>query len=168
MNFDYSDDQKALKDQARRVLSDKSGPAAVRRILEGSSGFDRSLWQELARLGWLGAAIPECYGGQGLGYVTLCAIAEELGRALAPVPVSSAIYLAAEALLLAGTEVQKKKYLPQIASGECIATLALVENVGPLCRAGISATVGSGRLTGTKLVPDGPGRPNCDRRCARR
>ena len=109
MNLDFSDEQKQLRDQVRRFLSEKCPPEAVRAILEGDERYDKSLYAGLAEMGLLGAAIPEEYGGVGLGHLELCVVAEELGRVLAPVPVSSSIYLAAEFLLLAGSENQKSE-----------------------------------------------------------
>ncbi|MGH6966449.1 MAG: acyl-CoA dehydrogenase family protein, partial [Phenylobacterium sp.] len=120
MNLDFSDDQKGLQDQIRRFLSERSPPSANRAILEGPEPFDRALYKGLAEMGVLGAAIPEEYGGVGLSHLELCLAAEELGRALAPVPVSSSIYLAAEFLLQAGSEVQKQAWLPKLASGEAV------------------------------------------------
>jgi nitroreductase len=73
-------------------------------------------------MGFLGVAIPEEFGGAGAGHLELCVIAEEIGRALAPVPFSSTVYLAAEALMLAGSDAQKQKWLPKIAAGEAIGT----------------------------------------------
>lgn len=130
MDFEFSAEQQQLKEQARRYLADKCPTTAVRAILEGSEPFDRALWQGLGEMGFLGAAIPEEYGGLGLGYLELCVIAEELGRALAPVPVSSSIFLVAEILKAAGSEEQKQRWLPKLASGEVIGTLASVEATG--------------------------------------
>ncbi|KMS52045.1 acyl-CoA dehydrogenase [Novosphingobium barchaimii LL02] len=157
MNFDYTDDQKALKDEARKFLSAFSGLAVVRGVLEdGQAGHDRALWARIGEQGWCGAAIPEIYGGLGLGYVELCALAEELGRAVAPVPFASSVYLFAEALLLAGSEDQKAELLPLIASGELIGTVAGTEVPGVLCDATLNAQVVQGRLTGIKVpVTDG-------------
>ena len=119
MNFDYTDDQKALKEEARRFLSAASPLSVARHVLENpGDGYDSGLWARIVEQGWCGAAIPEEYGGLGLGYVELCALAEELGRAVAPIPFASSIYTFAEALLLAGSEDQKSALLPQIASGE--------------------------------------------------
>jgi len=112
MNFDFSDDQKMLRDQARKFLSEKCTRLTVRKVFESDAGLDRGLWKQIAEMGWHGTAIPEEFGGLGLGYLELCVIAEELGRALAPVPFSSTVYLFAEAILAAGSEEQKKKYLP--------------------------------------------------------
>ncbi len=156
MNFDFSDDQKQLRDQARRFLAEKCTTKAVRQVLEGKDTYDRALWKGLAELGFLGVAIPEEFGGSGAGHLELAVIAEELGRVVAPVPVASSIYLAAEAIMLAGTDAQKRKYLPGLASGETIGTLALFEGKGKLSPAAIKASVANGAITGTKTpVPDG-------------
>ena len=127
MNFDFSDEQKQLRDEARKFLAEKCSPKAVRVVLDGKEPYDRELWKGLADMGFLGVAIPEQFGGAGAGHLELCVIAEEMGRALAPVPFSSTVYLAAEAILLAGSEAQKQKWLPLIASGAAIGTLALFE-----------------------------------------
>jgi acyl-CoA dehydrogenase len=156
VNFDFSDDQKQLRDQARRFLADRCSPAAVRAVLEGEQSYDAELWKGLAEMGFLGAAIPEAYGGVGLGHLELCVIAEELGRALVPVPMASSIYQAAEALMLAGSEDQKQAWLPKLASGEAIGTLALAEGVGRATEKSIKATVSGGKLNGVKSpVADG-------------
>src|SRR5881396_3893806 len=130
MNFDFSDEQKQMRDEARRFLAEKCPPKAVRTVLDGKADYDRELWKGLAEMGFLGIAIPEKFGGAGAGHLELCVIAEEMGRALAPVPFSSTVYLAAEALLLAGSDAQKQKWLPAIASGGAIGTLALFEGKG--------------------------------------
>ncbi|UZE48651.1 acyl-CoA dehydrogenase family protein [Rhodopseudomonas sp. P2A-2r] len=156
MNFDFSDDQKQLRDQARRFLAEKCPPKAVREVLDGKATYDKALWKGLAEMGFLGVAIPEEFGGTGAGHLELCVIAEEMGRALAPVPFSSTVYLAAEALLLAGSDAQKKKWLPLIASGEAIGTLALFEGSGNPSPDKIQLVAANGMLSGTKKpVPDG-------------
>src|SRR5260370_16156645 len=104
MNFDFSDDQKQLRDQARKFLAEKCPPKAVRVVLDGKEPHDRQLWKGLAEMGFLGVAIPEAFGGAGAGHLELCVIAGEIGRALAPVPFSSTVYLAAEGLPLAGND----------------------------------------------------------------
>src|SRR5579864_5347176 len=156
MNFDFSDDQKQLRDQARKFLAEKCAPKAVRVVLDGKEPYDRSLWKGLAEMGFLGVAIPEEYGGAGAGQLELCVIAEEMGRAVAPVPFSSTVYLAAEALLLAGSEAQKQTWLPKIASGEAIGTLALFEGKGNPSPQAIKLDAAGGMLNGVKKpVPDG-------------
>lgn len=157
MNFDYTDEQKALKDQARRFLSDVAPLGVTRRVLESPDiGFDKALWQRIAAQGWCGAAIPETYGGYEFGYVELCALAEELGRALAPVPFASSVYQFAEALLHAGSEAQKLELLPLVASGDLVGTVAFSEGPGVLVARRISTRYENGTLTGSKMpVTDG-------------
>ena len=156
MNLDFSDEQKQLRDQVRRFLNEQCTPTAVRAILEGKERYDGKLYSGLAELGVLGAAIPEEYGGVGLGHLELCVVAEELGRVLAPVPVASSIYLAAEFLMLAGTESQKTQWLPKLASGEAIGTFALSEGQGRGTRDALTARVKNGKLSGMKVpVADG-------------
>src|SRR4051812_45066498 len=104
MNFDFSDEQKQLRDEARKFLAETCPPKAVRTVLDGTEVYDKSLWKGLADMGFLGVAIPEEFGGAGAGHLELCVVAEEMGRALAPVPFSSTVYLAAEAILLAGSD----------------------------------------------------------------
>src|SRR3981081_1442283 len=130
MNFDFSDDQKQMRDAARKFLSEKCPSKAVRAVLDGKAPYDKDLWKGLAEMGFLGVAIPERFGGASAGHLELCVIAEEMGRALAPVPFSSTVYLAVEALLLAVSDAQKQKWLPKIASGDAIGTLALFEGKG--------------------------------------
>ena len=99
MNFEFSEEQNLLREQANGFLKDNCPPTAVRKILEGKASYDEGLWKKIAEMGWTATTIPEQYGGLGLGYLELCVIAEELGRAVAPVPFSSSVYLATEALL---------------------------------------------------------------------
>ena len=156
MNFDFSDEQKQLRDQARRFLSEKCPPKAVRAVLDGQASYDRELWKGLAEMGFLGVAIPEEFGGAGAGHLELCVIAEEIGRSLAPVPFSSTVYLAAEAIQLAGSDAQKRKWLPAIASGNAIGTLALFEGRGNPQPQAIKLSASNGALDGVKKpVPDG-------------
>jgi len=156
MNFEFSDDQKALGEQARRYLADKCPTSAVRAILEGPEPYDKALWKGLAEMGFLGVVIPEAYGGLGLSYLELCLIAEELGRAIAPVPFSSSVFLATEFLLAAGSEAQKSAWLPKLAAGEAIGTFAFAERTGAVTPKTIQLAAADGRLTGTKTaVPDG-------------
>lgn len=150
MNFEFSDEQEMLRSQARRFLAEHSSPRAVRAVLEGGPAYDGELWRGMAELGWLGAAIPEEYGGVGLGYLELCVIAEEIGRAVAPVPFDSSVCLASEAILIAGSEEQKRDLLPKLAGAERIACFALAEGSGPTTASRIEAKVTGGRLQGLK------------------
>jgi acyl-CoA dehydrogenase len=156
MNFDFPDELKQLRDEARRFLTERCPTSVPRRILEGPEPYDRSLWQAMAEMGWTGAAIPEAFGGAGLGHLGVCVLAEELGHAVAPVPFASSVYLATEAILLFGSDAQKQTWLPKLAAGEAIGTLAMAERPGPVKAAALSANIAGGKLSGTKLaVPDG-------------
>ncbi|HET6182694.1 MAG TPA: acyl-CoA dehydrogenase family protein [Acetobacteraceae bacterium] len=156
MNFDFSDDSKMLREQARRFLAEKCTSKAVRTVLEGEAPYLRPLWCEMAEMGWLGAAIPEDYEGGGLGHEALCVLAEELGRANAPVPFVASIALGAEAILAAGSAAQKRAHLPGIARGETIATAALGAGPGEPRAARVQATLREGRISGEAWpVPDG-------------
>ncbi len=156
VNFDFSPDQRSLRDQARKFLAEQASSARVRRILEGAAPYDAELWRGMGEMGWIGTAIPEAHGGAGFGYLELCVIAEELGRSLAPTPFSSTIYLAAEALLLAGSEAQKKRWLPRIAQGNAIGCFALAEGAHAATAANLTTRADGGLVTGTKLpVMDG-------------
>ena len=157
MNFDFSDDQKFLKNEARKFLDANCGTAKVRKVLDDEKvAYDAGLWTAVAGQGWLGAAIPEEYGGLGLGHLELCAIAEELGRVVAPIPFASTVYFLAEAVMLAGSDAQKAALLPKIAAGEVIGCVATSEGPGVLNAAGLQASVAGGKLTAVKLpVTDG-------------
>ena len=156
MNFEFSEEQNLLREQAAGFLQDQCPPSAVRAILEGDASFDTDLFRGIAEMGWTAAAIPEKNGGLGLSYLELCVIAEELGRVVAPVPFSSSVYLATEALLLAGNDAQREAWLPKLASGAAIGTFALAEGTGQPSPNRLEASYENGRLNGTKMpVADG-------------
>ena len=156
MNFDFSPDQKSLRDQARKFLADNASSTRVRRVLDTDTPYDAELWKGMAEMGWMGTAIPEAHGGAGFGYLELCVLAEELGRSLAPTPFASTIYLAAEALLLAGSDAQKKQWLPRIAQGDAIGCLALAEGPAAPAPDALTTRLANGAVTGTKApVLDG-------------
>lgn len=156
MNFDFSDDQKLLRDQTARFLGERCGMDQVRAVLEGRAPYAESVWAGLAEMGLIGTAIPEQYGGTGAGYLELCLVAQELGAALAPTPFGSTVYLVAEALLRAGSEAQRAALLPDIATGARIGALAVVERRTALTPQSIETTFANGVLNGRKLaVPDG-------------
>jgi alkylation response protein AidB-like acyl-CoA dehydrogenase len=156
MNFEFSEEQDLLREQARSFLRDRCDSKAVRTILEGDAPFDEALWKGIVELGWTATTIPEAYGGIGLGHLELCVIAEELGRVLAPTPFSSSVYLATEALLAFGSEAQKQAYLPKLAAGEIIGTVAVAEGTKAPTQRNLATQASGGALSGTKLpVPDG-------------
>lgn len=113
MRFAFSEEQQALKREARRFLEKRA-----------SHSQTTDSWASIAELGWPGLAIPERYGGAGLGWVELCAVLEETGRVLLPLPLFSNA-VAADALLAAGSEGQRRDHLPQLAEGRKLATLVL-------------------------------------------
>jgi alkylation response protein AidB-like acyl-CoA dehydrogenase len=157
MNFDFNDDQKFLKSEARKFLEGECAPAKVRAVLDDAGkAYDAALWKAVAEQGWLGAAIPEEHGGLGLGHLELCVIAEELGRVAAPIPFGSTVYMLAEAVMLAGSDAQKAAILPKIAAGEVIGALATSEGPGVVSPASLKASVSGGKLSGVKIpVTDG-------------
>ncbi len=156
MNFEFSEESDLLRDQARSFLQERCGSKVVRHVLEGGAPYAKDVWQAIAEMGWLGAAIPEEHGGAGLGYEGLCVLAEELGRAVAPVPFASSVYLATEAILAAGTETQKRAMLPALADGSTIGTFALAEGPGRPAPEAVKLRAAGGGLTGEKWpVPDG-------------
>ncbi len=149
MNFDFSDELNHVRSEARTFLKQHAAGSA-RRALEGGTGIDRTLWAEIGKLGWIGAAIPEAYGGSALGEEGLCVLAEEIGHSLAATPFASSAYLAAQALIRFGSEAQRARYLPRLADGSAIGCFALAEGIGAPRADSISATLRDGRLHGTK------------------
>ncbi|HXQ22279.1 MAG TPA: acyl-CoA dehydrogenase family protein [Candidatus Acidoferrales bacterium] len=156
MNFDFSDDQKLLRKTARTFLAQHAPLSLCRAVLESDASCSDSLWKSVGELGWLGTVIPEAYGGSGFGHLELAVTAEEIGRALAPIPFCSSVYLATEAILLTGSLQQKQAYLPKLAAGEWVGTFAHDERPGASGTKGIATTFTRGKLTGTKVpVADG-------------
>jgi alkylation response protein AidB-like acyl-CoA dehydrogenase len=157
MNLEFSEDQKFVQKTARDYLAEHAGLDVCRKVLESPQvSYDAELWKGVAEMGWLGAAVPEALGGAGLGYLELVLIAEEVGRALAPIPFSSSVYLATEAISLAGSDAQKQRHLPRLASGDLIGTLALAEGPGDLEPSQVETRFENGRLRGRKVpVVDG-------------
>jgi len=159
VDFDFSQEQRQLKDEARRFLGARCSLSLVRATLgqeDAERHASRALYKEIAELGWCGTAIPEASGGLGLGYVELCAIAEELGRALAPVPFSSSIYFFAEGVMAAGSAEQRARLLPRLARGEIVGCLAAAEGSGAHQHRGVRCQAKAGRLNGIKIpVIDG-------------
>ncbi len=128
MTFTLSEEQQLLKDSARDFFREQAPVSRLRKQRDAKqNGRDPELWREIAALGWAGIIVPEEHGGSGLGYVALGAVLEEGGRTLAASPLHSSALAAASALILAGTDAQKQEWLPKIAAGEIIATLAIDE-----------------------------------------
>ena len=157
MNFDFSDDQKFLREEARKFLSAQCTTAHVREVLDDNAiSHHAGIWSQIVEMGWLGTAIAEEHGGLGLGMLELCVIAEELGRALAPVPFASTAYFFAEAIKLAGSEAQKADILPMIAKGSAIGCIAASERPGAVDAGKLTTEFNEGMLSGAKIpVTDG-------------
>ncbi len=156
MNFEFSSDQMLLRDQARKFLEGQESIKKAREVLEGDHSYDETLWKSVIEMGWTATTIPEEFDGLGLGYLELCVIAEELGRSLAPTPFSSSIYLATEAILNHGTKEQKQNYLPKLAAGEIVGTLAHTETTTAPTQENLACELKKDLLNGSKIVvPDG-------------
>lgn len=125
-----NEEQVMLKDAAAGFLAGRATVAHLRKLRDSDdeTGFDPAVWREMADMGWAGIAIPEAYGGLGYGYTGLGLVLEQAGRNLSASPLESSVLVAATALAELGSEAQKAHWLPAIASGEKILTLALQEN----------------------------------------
>lgn len=150
MNFDFTDDHQVLRETVRKFLQNESPLTQAREVLEQKKSHSEHVWNGLQELAVTTIMLPESCGGHGFGALDLCVVAEEIGRQLTPVPLSSTLYLAAQALLLGSDEIQQQQWLGRIAQG-CIATMA-----APLDGKTIDLpTFESGTLTGkSALVPD--------------
>src|SRR5271165_6435115 len=126
MDFGFSDDQREIQRTARDLLAERARPERVREHAEASR-TDEGLWRELCELGWTGIALPEEFGGQGLGRIELSILCEELGRSLAPVPFLPSV-LAGAVIEQAGSPAQRERWLPGLASGETIGALSLASD----------------------------------------
>ncbi len=135
----FSDEQAQLLEIATQFSRDKFPLSAARARIAAAEDFSREIWNEMAGLGWLGVAIPEAYGGSGLGLAEVVTIVEPLGRQVAGTPLISTT-LVAQALLMAGSEAQKKTWLPKLAEG-AIGALALCEPAGDWSLTNLTATL---------------------------
>jgi alkylation response protein AidB-like acyl-CoA dehydrogenase len=126
MNFAFSDDQQLLRNAARAFLDERCTPAVVRALWDDPRGESDALWKEMARLGWLGLALPESAGGSGLGLVETAILLEEMGRAAWPGPYLPTV-LAGHALARAGSAAQQARWLPAIATGDARASVAFLD-----------------------------------------
>ncbi|HKY90869.1 MAG TPA: acyl-CoA dehydrogenase family protein [Nevskiaceae bacterium] len=144
MNFEFSSEQAALREQAARLFG--KGAMQARALLDSDAAFDASVWAQACEIGLVSAAIPEDAGGLGLGRLELCVIAEEVGRSLVPIPYLSSVLYATEALKIAGGA---QEWLAKLAGGATIATVAFAEGAGSW-DATPKARVVNGRLSGVK------------------
>jgi alkylation response protein AidB-like acyl-CoA dehydrogenase len=161
MQLTESPEQRELRASVRRFLGDKSPLAAVRALMTTPSGYDAAVWKQAgAQLGLPGIAIPEDYGGAGFTFVEQAIVLEELGRSLYCGPYFASAVLAANALLCSADDTAKERYLPAVAAGELVATLAFAEDDGHWDGTGAALTAtetaGEWRLSGYRaLVLDG-------------
>lgn len=155
MALHLNEEQTILQQELRQLLADVSSSDTLRQSIENSQPLDRDVWKALADLGVLGTAIEEKFGGVGLGALELGIVAQEVGRAVAPVPFFASVCQAAQAIALAGSAEQKMRWLPLIATGEAIGTFAWSEGSEPLDASFVSTALVAGMLTGRKTpVPD--------------
>ncbi|HXJ83644.1 MAG TPA: acyl-CoA dehydrogenase family protein [Candidatus Methylomirabilis sp.] len=159
MNFGFNEEQELLRSTARKFFENECPSTVVRTLMESAPAMTPELWAKLAEQGWLGLVYPEAYDGMGLGLVDLVVLMEEMGRAVVPGPYFSTVLLGGLAILEAGSEAQKKEWLPKVAAGGKRVTLAWMEPSAALGAQGVTlpATEKSGAytLSGTKLfVPD--------------
>ena len=159
MNFALSEEQQMLQQMVRDFVSRESSLKRIRALREDPVGFSRKVWGQMAELGLLGITLPEADGGGGMGMVEMVVVMEELGRGLMPEPMLSTVLLAAHAIRYGGTAAQRKAWLPRVAEGQALMTLAYQEPQGrfdPFDVATQASKEGQGwRLQGQKIfVPD--------------
>jgi alkylation response protein AidB-like acyl-CoA dehydrogenase len=155
MDVTLSEQQELLQQSARDFLLDECPITLVRAMEKDEKGYPPALWRQMAELGWLGLIFPEQYEGVEAPFSDLAVLVEEFGRFLVPSPYIPTVVLTGITLLKGGTDAQKKMYLPQIARGELLGTLAMTEESARFDPAGIQMPVqakdGSYILNGTKL-----------------
>ena len=159
MDLGLNETQELLKNAAREFLENECPESHVREMEDDEKGYSPVLWQKMAEQGWQGLLIPEAHGGAGFEFLDLCVLMEEFGRALVPGPFMSTVLGGAVPLMEAGSDAQQAEFLPKIASGDLIFSLAVTEPSARFDEAGIetAASVSGGEVTfnGTKLfVPD--------------
>jgi len=155
MNFGFNEEQELLRSTARKFFDNECASETVRKLMDGPEGMTPDLWKKIVEQGWTGLIFADEHGGMGLGFVDLVVLMEEMGRAVVPGPFFSTVLLGGLAIREAGTDAQKKAWLPKISSGEARATLAWMEPSAELGARGITLTAtakGPGfTLDGTKL-----------------
>jgi alkylation response protein AidB-like acyl-CoA dehydrogenase len=138
MDFDFSKEQVILKESARRFLEKECPKQLVRALTDDEHGYSPDLWDKMADLGWLGVTYPNAYGGTDGNFIDLVLLQEEMGRALMQSPFVPTVVVGGGTILDAGSEELKQYFLPRIATGEIIVSLALLERGGNLNPSGIN------------------------------
>jgi alkylation response protein AidB-like acyl-CoA dehydrogenase len=159
MDLGLSEEQELLKSSARDFLQNECPKQLVKQLDESDEGYSPELWRKMAGLGWMGLPFPPEYGGEGGSFLDLAILLEEMGYNIVPGPYFSSVVLGGLAILAAGTEEQKRQYLPQVSRGDSILTLALTEPSVRYDAAAVKTTAaaknGEYTISGTKLfVPD--------------
>jgi alkylation response protein AidB-like acyl-CoA dehydrogenase len=149
MPFEYSEDQQFIRDEARKLLTDNYSGDNLRKLLATPGAYDEALWQKCRDMGWTGITIAEEFGGLGLSAVELCVIAEEMGRACVGMPFLLSSFGVSQALALYGSDAQKARYLPQLAAGELIGAVSLLDHKGAI-RPGLSFA--NGQVSGVAVA----------------
>ncbi|MDX6633670.1 MAG: hypothetical protein QOG26_1675, partial [Solirubrobacterales bacterium] len=130
MYFDLNDEQRQIQETAREFLGSRYKSERIRELIETDQGFDDADWAEMCELGWPGLALPEEWGGQGLGIVDLAVVFEQMGYALAPSPLLSTT-IAGLALAAGGSDEQRDEFLRPLATGEKRGAPAIVDAGSP-------------------------------------
>jgi len=164
LDFSLTDEQQEVRDLARKILTDLATPERLKQIESSETGMDRALWRELAQADLLGLGLPEDVGGGDLGFLTLCLLLQEVGRAVAPVPAWPCLVLGALPIARFGTDAQKRAYLPGVVRGETLLSAGLVESGNDA----LHHPSTTARADGSGFVLDGtkecvPFAPLCDR-----
>ena len=159
MDFTLTEEQEMLRKSARDFLADKCPKTYVKQMENDEKGYSPALWKEMAELGWQGLALPDSFGGSGMRFLDLAILLEEMGRACLPGPFFATVVLGAMTILENGDEKQKAAYLPGIASGKTIVTMALNESDGSYEAGSITVKAAADKndyiINGTKFfVPD--------------
>ena len=155
MDLSLTEEQELLQNSARDFLRQECPTTHVRAMEEDETGYSPALWQQIAEFGWAGLMFPEQYGGSGYSFIELCVLMEEFGRALLPSPFHSTVLTFGLPILFGGSEAQQQRYLPAIAAGKLLGTLALTEPSASFEPSGVSVRAESRNgkfvINGTKL-----------------
>ena len=155
MDLDLTEEQEMLRSTARDFLTKECPKSLVRELEDDEKGYSPELWRKMAELGWMGLVLPEEYDGMDMGFMDLIILVQEMGRNIVPGPFFSSVLLGSLPILFAGTNEQKKEFLPKVACGETIMTMALTEPNARYDAAGVTVKAsaqGDGFvINGTKL-----------------